>query len=100
MIRRPLGCSDAARAEDEAHLWFVVTRSDAGRRPLVVGAWPDDDVVESDVVRSRRPGLESFDQDERVVVPLDVEGARALAEDRHLAGSSRLDPDRGRLGPT
>ena len=47
------------------------------------------------VVGSR---LEPFDDEERVVMPLDVEGARAVPEHAYLARLRRLDPDRRRLG--
>jgi hypothetical protein len=35
----------------------------------------------------------------RVVMPLDVEGARAVPEHAYLAGLRRLDPNRRRIGP-
>ena len=97
--REALRRSDPARAEDEAHLGFVVTGSNTGRRPLVVGARPDENAIEPDFVRRCRPWLEVRDEHERVVVPFDMEGARALAEDATSHGSSRLEPDRRRLGP-
>ena len=77
---------------------FAVTRSDARRRSLLVGARPDDNVVEHELVRRRGSRLEPFDYEERVVMPLDVEGARAVPEHADLARLRRLDPDRRRLG--
>ena len=56
-------------------------------------------LVEPDFVGRRRSRLEAFDDDERVVVPFDVEGARAMSEHADLARLCRLDPDRRRLGP-
>ena len=75
-----------------------MTGSNTRRRTLVAGLWPDGNAIELDLVRCRRAWLEVGDEYKRVVVPFDMEGARALAENRHLALSCRLEPDRRRLG--
>ena len=92
-----LGAAEPARAEDEPDVALVVACADDRARPAVVRR-PDELAVEPDLVRRHRPGLEVVDEKQRVVVPLDGERPRAVAEDLDLAGRARLDPEGRALG--
>ena len=76
---------------------LVVARVDDGARPAVVGR-PDEPAVEADVVGVDGRGLEVVDEEQRVVVALDRERLRPVAEDLDLAGRARLDPEGRALG--
>ena len=84
---RSVGCgiADPARAEHEPHLALLVARVDGRRRPAVVGR-PDELAVEPHVVGHDGRRLEIVDEDERVVVTLDRERRRPMAEHLDLAG--------------
>ena len=94
-VRRALRIADAAGAEDEAGAALVLARVDRRRRPAVVGR-PGALAVEMDLVRTHGALVEIAQHDERIVVPLDAEGALTRTEDGNLARCIRLDPD-GRL---
>jgi hypothetical protein len=96
-VRDPLRSADATRSEDEAYVALVAPRSDAGGRSLVASPRPYDRPIHRHLVRRGGARLEALYDDERVVVPLDVEAARAVADD--LAGFGGFDPDRRGLGP-
>ena len=96
-VRDLLRVSETTRAEDEACAILASSRADDRGRSRVVGG-PGESPVEAHLVGRRGPRIEALYQDECVMVPLDVEGSRAVSEDLDLAGAARLEPQRRRRG--
>ena len=70
---------------------------DDGPRPAVVRR-PDELAFQSHVVGHDGRGLEIVDEQQRIVVTLDRERRRSMAEDLDLAGGVRLHPEGRALG--
>ena len=84
-----------ATGGEVGHIWRGVPTlllTTTGRR---TGERPDALPVERDLVFRHGPGLEPVDDDERVVVPVHVEGGGPRADHLHLARTVGLDPDDG-----
>ena len=105
--RRPARTSSSCQGASSESGWGPPTRHEpktsrtrrssfrvwtTGARTPVVGR-PDELAVEPDLVRRHRGRLEVVDEEQRVVVPLDGERPRAVAEDLDLARRARLDPE-------
>jgi hypothetical protein len=93
-----LRVADAAGAEDNPDVTFMIACVDDRSGPIVVGR-PDRLTVEANVVGDDGVGFQVVDEQEGVVVALDRKGRRPVAEDLDLAGRVRLDPEGGALGP-
>src|SRR5919109_3932652 len=86
---------DPAGAEDHVDPPARIEGADYAGRELGFRERPLRLSVEGDLIGIARARFEPLDADQRVVVALDAEGARAMLEHLHLTGPVGLDPDHG-----
>lgn len=89
---RYVRCRDTTRAKHQTDS-VRLNRADQARRHLVPRVGPDNAIVQCNLVRVS-PGLQSPDNDDRVMVPLDRKGPGFVPDYRDFTGLIGLHPDR------
>ena len=92
-VGRVMGHRDAAGAEGQAQRLVLRMGADDARGIGIAGRRPHRRAVEAHLVGQRAARCQAVEDDEREVMPGDLEGLRAAVEHRDLAGRVGLHPD-------